>query len=142
MADSLVVDASVAIKWLVQEDKFELARALIFDAPARPLLAPDLIVAELGNILWKRQGRGFLHSDEAAELAGLIVDPLAFPVELMPSRQLLASALRIAAECDRSVYDSLYVALAVAAGTTMVTADARLVHALTSTRYAANVRLL
>lgn len=55
---------------------------------------------------------------------------------------MLPQALRIAVECDRSVYDSLYIALAVANNTAMITADARLANALSATPYAANVRLL
>ncbi|HLG71041.1 MAG TPA: type II toxin-antitoxin system VapC family toxin [Chloroflexota bacterium] len=142
MAASLVVDASVAIKWYLEEEDRELARRLITGEPERPLIAPDLIVAEIGNILWKRHRQGSLTAADAARLAEAPQDPRRFPLDLVPSTQVLPQALRIAVECDRSVYDSLYIALAVANNTAMITADARLANALSATPYAANVRLL
>jgi predicted nucleic acid-binding protein len=50
----------------------------------------------------------------------------------VPSRAVLPEAFKIAADFGRTVYDSTYVALAVATGTELITADERLVHALGS----------
>jgi len=50
----------------------------------------------------------------------------------LPSRAVLPEALKIASEFERSVYDSTYIALAVATGSELITADERLVNALGS----------
>lgn len=49
-----VIDASVAAKWLAPEPDSPLAEALLDDE----LIAPDLLFAQVGNILWKKQLRG------------------------------------------------------------------------------------
>jgi len=48
---NLVVDASIAVKWVIDQDNSELARSLITSKPR--LLAPSLLLAEVGNALWK-----------------------------------------------------------------------------------------
>lgn len=136
------MDASIAIKWYLWEDRSDQARGLVSGESQRRLIAPDLIIAELGNILWNRQRNRSLSSAEAAEITEAVATPSTFPVEIAASMPLLQQALRIAVEGDRSIYDSLYVALAVVEDTAVVTADARLVNALSTTRYARNVRLL
>ncbi len=60
--NTLVIDASIAIKWVVEEDGTDLALALRQKAR---LMAPDLIVAECANILWKKVQRKELSKDEA-----------------------------------------------------------------------------
>jgi predicted nucleic acid-binding protein len=60
----------------------------------------------------------------------LVSDLFSLPLIVTPSSQLLESALEIAIETGRSVYDSLYLALAVAHKCPMITADKRLVNAL------------
>ncbi len=60
--NKLVIDASVAIKWVVEEDGTESALALRQQAK---LIAPDLLVPECANILWKKAQRNELSRDEA-----------------------------------------------------------------------------
>jgi len=88
---------------------------------------PDVFWAECGNILWKavRQGRW---SRSAAEKAILALKNRSFPTT--SSHDLLEEAFSIAATFDRTVYDSLYAALAVRLKADMVTADERLANAL------------
>jgi predicted nucleic acid-binding protein len=88
---------------------------------------PDLFWAECANILWKavRQGRW---TRRAAEEAILALRGRSLPTT--SSLDLLEEAFSIAATFDRSVYDSLYVALAVRSKAELVTADVRLAHAL------------
>ncbi len=118
----LVIDASVAIKWVVGEPGSEAAVRLINEG-AR-LSAPDLLMPECANILWKKTRRGELSRDEA----GLAIDLLArADVELVPSRTLAASALALSLDLDHPAYDCVYLALAIQRGDTFVTADSRLV---------------
>jgi predicted nucleic acid-binding protein len=89
------------------------------------LMAPDLIVAECANILWKKVQRKELSNDEALIAARLLQSA---EIELVPSRALLESATRLAIELDHPAYDCLYLALAVENDCRFVTADERLVN--------------
>ena len=119
--NTLVIDASIAIKWVVEEDGTDLA--LTLRQKAR-LMAPDLIVAECANILWKKVQRKELSNDEALIAARLLQGA---EIELVPSRALLESATRLAIELDHPAYDCLYLGLAVENSCRFVTADERLV---------------
>lgn len=122
---SLIVDASVAVKWFIEEVHCEDARRLL--PPSAPLLAPDLLFPEVGSILWKRLKQGEL----ALEVASAILSSLhGVGLQIVPSWPLTLSALEIAAHTGRTVYDSLYVALAVRDNGQLVTADAKLYNAL------------
>ncbi len=134
---AVVVDCAVAIKWFVPEDLSAEAEGLLDGT--RDLLAPDLLFAELGNVLWKKVARRELTVAEArAVLSGLGRVPLA----VTGSRDLTASALEIALAHGRTVYDAIYVALAVARDCTLVTADERLIRALTPGPLARHVKSL
>jgi len=122
----LVVDASVVIKWHVTEVHSAAAlRLLRDDAPA--LHAPDLVFPEVGNILWKKVRRGDLTDVQAREIGRLVV---VAPLEIHPSSPLLEAALEIALRTGRTVYDSLYAAMAVQLDCRLVTADEKLYNAL------------
>lgn len=128
----LVVDASVAAKWIFPEEHSEAAGRLL--GRDWDLWAPDLIWAETGNITWKKHRRG----EVSREAAGIILqDFRRFPLQIHPSQNLVEVAWDLAAGLDRSFYDSLYLALAIHQGCFMVTADGRLYNALKS----ASVRL-
>jgi predicted nucleic acid-binding protein len=120
----LVIDASIAIKWVVEEDGTELALALRQHAR---LVAPDLIIPECSNILWKKVQRKELSKNEALIAARLLQSA---EIELIPARALMESATRLAIELDHPAYDCIYLALAVEMGCRFVTADQRLVNKL------------
>jgi predicted nucleic acid-binding protein len=115
---TLVIDASVAIKWLVEEEGSEAALAL---RETDRLLAPDLLAAECANILWKKARRGELTIDEALFAARLLERA---EIELLPTRALLHRATEIAVGLDHPAYDCFYLALAEANDCRFVTADA------------------
>jgi predicted nucleic acid-binding protein len=122
-----VVDASVVVKWLIPEEHSAEAVRLLEE---HELIAPDLVLPEVGNIFWKMQRRGEMDPEEALSALETLTPP---PFVMHPSEKLLPSAYLLAAHHDRTVYDSLYLALAVASETRMVTADRKLVNALTRT---------
>ena len=114
-----VIDASVAIKWVVDESGTEQALLL----RRHRLVAPDLLVPECANILWKKVRRGEL-SDAEAILAARLLQRA--EIELEPTRGLLESAMKLAIALDHPAYDCIYLALAEALSCAMVTADERL----------------
>lgn len=130
-----VVDASVAIKWFVPETHSAAAGRLLESEPI--LAAPDLIVPELGNTLWKKVRRGEISSEEAAEILATFGT---IGVELYPCSPLLVSAFELAVALDRTVYDSLYLALAVALDCPLITADRRFHDSVRDSPFAQHVR--
>ena len=121
---TLVIDASVAVKWVVEEDGTPEALALRQGAK---LIAPELLVAECANILWKKTRRHELSREEALLAARLLQGA---DIELLPGRSLLEAAARIAIELEHPAYDCLYIALAIANDCQFVTADDSLVRKL------------
>jgi predicted nucleic acid-binding protein len=119
-----VVDASVIAAAFFREKQSEAARAALLSGAE--LHAPDLIYAEVANVAWKRRRRGEIDDREAADL---VSDVLNLPLEITPSEDLVAAAIELALGLDRTVYDCLYLALAVQRKTKMLTGDLRLANA-------------
>jgi predicted nucleic acid-binding protein len=113
---ALVIDASVAVKWVIEEEGTTEALAL----RDRALAAPDLLIAECANILWKKVRRNELSEQEALFAAGLLARA---DIELMAMRPYLEAAVRIAVALDHPAYDCIYIALAEAEELRFVTAD-------------------
>lgn len=114
----LIIDASVALKWVIEEDGSVAARELLVD---EDLAAPDLLWSECANVLWTKVRRQQI-SREAAIQAFAAIDGA--PIRVVPSRPLAKAAQLIALELDQTVYDSLYLAAALAERTSLITADA------------------
>ena len=131
----VVVDASVAAKWFVPE-VHSAAAARILDAEVA-LYAPDLIGPEFGNIVWKKVRREELLREEAADIIGAFA---MVPLEIRSSALLLPAAFELAIELDRTVYDSLYLALAVAEDCALITADAKFHATIATSPFAGHVR--
>ena len=121
----LVIDASIAVKWVVEEDG--TPEALAIRQKAR-LIAPDLLIAESANILWKKVQRRELVKQEALIAARLLQGA---DIELLPMRSLCETATRISIEVNHPAYDCLYLALAVEKQCRFVTTDDRFLKKLT-----------
>lgn len=119
MNGRLILDASVAIKVVVAEGDSDLAEPVLDHA----LVAPDLLMAECGNILWKKVRRGELPPDAAGDAATAL---LSLRIDLQPASRFLAGALRRAMRLDHPVCDCLYLEMAATLGVPLVTADVRL----------------
>lgn len=122
---ALVVDASVAVKWFLPEIHSEAAGRIL--KSRQKLLAPDLIWAEVGNTLWKKNIRQEITMEESS---GILKDFLRFPLEIYSSKTLIDTAWNLALRCRISVYDGLYIALAVGSGCSLVTADRKFYESL------------
>ena len=133
-----VIDASVAAKWLAPEPDTPLAEALLAD----DLIAPDLLYAEVANILWKKQLRGEMDAATTQIGARWL---LQVPLQVHDSAGLLADALALALQLQHPAYDCFYLALARRVDAPLVTADRRLharSHAVDAAGLGARVRLL
>ena len=119
-----VIDASIAVKWVIEEDGTENALAL---RGRGKLIAPDLLTAECANIFWKKVQRNELTEDQALFAARLLQ---AADIELLPTRALMEPATRIAIEPNHPAYDCVYIALAIKHDCRFVTADGRLLRKL------------
>ena len=126
---TLVIDASVAIKWFLPEPYSIHALRLLHLAGCE-LAAPDLIFPECGNVLWKRWLRREIEPEIIPSLLG---DLRRMNVRIVPTFALIDEASRIAVTWRRSFYDSVYLALAVVCNGRMVTADEKLCTAMTDT---------
>ena len=123
-----VIDASVIAAAFFQEQFAQAAAALL--ASDRPLHAPDLVISEVANVIWKRQRRNEIDNTEAAEL---LADFRTLPLRVTSSNELIESAFELALRTGRTVYDCLYLALAVKTKSIMISGDKRLVNALLGT---------
>jgi predicted nucleic acid-binding protein len=126
---TLVVDASVAVKWILPEEGHEPALRIQerYQDEEIDLIAPYLLVAEVANVLWKRERRGDLTALAAQRCFQQFLrdSPL-----LWDSAAVSASALALASAHARPVYDCLYLAWALEQRCDLVTADERFFHAM------------
>ncbi len=127
---TIVVDASVALRWCFQLNKSDRAEKLL--RSDHHLIAPDLVIAEITNAAWK-----FVIFDKmAAETAAAAVRQIvkAFE-ELVPVSALRDRALAIAVELQHPAYDCFYLALAERSTSRLVTADERLIRRCAGTPF-------
>ncbi|MGF9562509.1 type II toxin-antitoxin system VapC family toxin [Neorhizobium sp. JUb45] len=122
-----VVDASVAIKWVVNEAGTDKALALRRNSR---LMAPELMLAECANILWKKVRRSELSALEG-RFAAMLIESTG--IEFVEMRSLITEAAELAFALDHPAYDCMYLALARQEECQFVTADERLVRKLRQT---------
>ena len=110
--DRVIIDAGVAIKWLTGGAYSSQARAILegYRKETLALLAPDFIRIEVANVLWNLQRLAGLRTDLAQQsLNEFLVTEIVYT----PAEELLPDAYNLAVQYQRSVYDSLYLALGV-----------------------------
>ncbi len=133
-----VVDASVAVKLYVPEVHSE--QAIQFFADEHELIVPEFMLAEFANIVWKKSALlGELTEAEAQAIVDAVQE---LPLGYYYTNGLLSDAMRIALTTKRTVYDSLYIALAEAQGCQMMTDDRKLYESLQSTSLATFMTLI
>jgi predicted nucleic acid-binding protein len=132
---TIVVDASVALKWVIDEPGSEAAAAL----RTEDLIAPTLWLAEAANALWRHARIGDISDNEAAVQFSEL---LKAPVASLAMEPHLERALQLAMEIGHPVYDCIYLALALQHQTHVVTADRRFAGAANTPALTGSVRLL
>jgi len=117
-----VVDASVAVKWFVEEQRSTAARAVL--ESGQPIIAPDLIIPESSNTAWKKVKRGDISREHAEAMVRAL--PLSFD-RLVATAPLSSSALQLALRFNHPTYDCFYIALAEDASAPLITDDQRVI---------------
>lgn len=130
-----VVDASVVIKWVVDEAASDMARRLA--AESQKLYAPNLLLAEIANIAWRKNRLGEINATQASMI---VRGTRATKIEFISEAPTINRALEIAIELDHPAYDAIYLACSETARAPLVTADARLLKTVAKTKYAPLVR--
>lgn len=133
----IVIDSSVAIKLVAPENGQEAAYDLLRVYSER--IAPQFIMIEAGNTLWKKVGRGELSALQARTGLEVVEDAV---TQFVDNAALVPSALETAMELKHPIYDCLYLVLAERERASLVTGDMRLVRKLEATRFSKLVRPL
>jgi predicted nucleic acid-binding protein len=121
---TLVVDASVAVKWVLHEPATE--RAVALRDSDGDLIAPSLVHAEIGGALWRASLRGDITAPEAARALNAAI---AHYSRIILLAELADTALELAIELRQPIDDCFYLALAQRERCALVTADRRLMSA-------------
>lgn len=127
--ETRVVDASVAVKWILDEPPLSSQAKNLYQlskAGKYKLIVPELFDLELASAINKRIKKGMLSIRKAVDLQGLM---MGFPFVEYSDRELSDVALENAYRYDVSVYDGVYLALAEIYGAPLITADQQLIKA-------------
>jgi predicted nucleic acid-binding protein len=118
-------------KWLFPEELHEQAMAVRrnWDLSTVELIAPDLMLIEVSNIIWKKQRLGLITEEEGFNT---VTNLLALSIPVVEPQCILPNAYSLAKFYDRTVYDALYLALADLMQAQFITADLRLYNAVSS----------
>ena len=125
MSGFVVVDASLALKWLVEEEHSDQAHAILqsWESQDMTRATPHLMPFEAANALHQRVVRGELTVEAAADL---IESLLLSRIELHEAPGLHRRALELANRLDQgAAYDAHYLALAEFLDCELWTADKR-----------------
>lgn len=119
------------VKWFAPENHSDSAQVILegFGRGELELWAPDLLFAEVGNIVWKKHT---MQGMDLADAKAILDAVLRLPIKIVPCADLMVEAFQLATSLNRTVYDSLYVALSQRESCEFVTADERLVNAVRS----------
>jgi predicted nucleic acid-binding protein len=134
---TLVIDASVALKWFVLEEMSDIA-ANLYGAGAH-LVAPRLVLTEIANALVRKTTRGELGRQEAAHQFASLGRYLP---ELIDVDDMIAPALENACALRHPIYDLIYLETARRLDAQLITADRRFAAKLAGTELARHVTLL
>ena len=116
----IVVDASVVVKWFIDEEGH--LDALQLTKKSSELKAPDIVFAEVAHVLRRKIRMNVISTAQAADAILILKSKIKTPV---PSVDLIDTAFQISSAMDHSIYDAMYLACALNEpdGSTLVTAD-------------------
>jgi predicted nucleic acid-binding protein len=125
LPEALVVDCSVAAKWALQESGRAEALRLLDEQESGEisLIAPDLLLIEFASLIAKRIRRSQMPAAEGQQAFRLMEES---ELRLVATRPLLGRALSLALHNRMSLWDCVYLALAIEYDCPLITADRRL----------------
>ena len=128
-----VIDTGALVKYVLPEQHSPVTEKLValHRVGTINLIAPEYILVESANVLWKRLERHNILLEDAVESLRAIRD---LGVRLVSNAELLDDALTLAADSGITVYDSLFCALAARENAQLITSDSPLVRRMTGTR--------
>lgn len=129
---SQVIDTSALVKYVLPEDGSAVVEKLVAShhSGVVNLIAPEYVLVESANVLWKHLQRHNVRREEAEASFRALRD---LGIHLVPNVVLLDDALILAADNSITVYDALFCALAVRENVPLITADSALVRHLAGT---------
>lgn len=133
-----VVDASIIIKLFVPE--VHSANATRFFSDGHELIVPEFMLAEVANVVWKKSV--LLRELTEADAEAIVAAAQELPLGYYYTSGLLSDAMQIALSTKRSVYDSLYIALAASQECQLMTDDRKLYESLRATPLAKFLTLI
>lgn len=123
----VVVDPGVAIKWFVEEPLRPQARSLLVNR--RELIAPDILIAGVADLAWKKAASGEIATEQATSIVRNIALP-AFISAFVESPRLRNRAFALALQCSWPVHDCFYAACAEAASAPLISTDEAFLQAM------------
>ena len=118
-----VIDTSALMRFFIPDGPLPVSLEPALRNAAKgeaSLIAPELILAESGQVLHKKRRQKLLEADELDALLDSLLD---LPIQLYGHRNLLRSACALATESGLTVYDALFLALAIRHNASLITAD-------------------
>ncbi len=134
---NIVVDASVAVKWVATEAGTDAALDLLDDKIFR--IAPDFLLIEAANVLWMKVRRGELPREQADPSLDFIRSAIR---RFVPTESLIYRAFALSLDFDHPAYDCIYLACCEHENADLVTADRRLIKKLEQRKSDIRLRLL
>lgn len=128
-----IVDTSVAARWVIGSDDPVLSNevSIALTLLPRRLVAPDLLMAEFANVMWKKVRAQEIGSAQAREAVAVLPDI----VELIPTAGLADRAMDISLRLDHPAYDCFFLAAAQMLETIVISADRKLVRRCADTAF-------
>jgi predicted nucleic acid-binding protein len=117
----VTIDASVAVKWFIDEPGTDTAIRLLEGDDQ--LIAPEFIISEVANAAWRRFASGDIDREQARAIPQALMQVLS---DVIPVRELIDDAMDIAFTEEHPVYDCIYLALARQRNSALATADLQL----------------
>ena len=120
---TLVVDTSVAVKWVIPESGIgiEADTDAALELLSDELIAPDCMMAEFANALFKKVQRGEIGDDQARAAFAILPETVSF----FPSASLVEAALVLALDIVHPVHDCIFLAGAIQQDVPLITADVK-----------------
>ena len=135
----IVCDASVIVKWVIKEDYSDYARKIRIDHlnGRVTVIIPSIAIAEVANALRKYYLRGLISADYLRKALNLLRDSLLSVYDITWESVINASELSI--KYGISIYDAIYIDLAMRLNTVMYTADEALIRSLSGNKHVKHV---